>query len=122
MYKRQEQGSILDELEQHPISATVYTGAKEQSSYEGGEINVNNYYAYEKSDDALYNDGVDVTIVEKDKEMCIRDRSNIGLPTPTRPNRANRKNSRTTYKDRRIYGTNRKIGGTYYEKNCQLYC
>ncbi len=64
-----EQGSILDELEQHPISATVYTGAKEQSSYEGGEINVNNYYAYEKSDDALYNDGVDVTIVEKDKEI-----------------------------------------------------
>ena len=64
-----EDGVILDQYEQHPVSATVYEGVKEESTYPGGEINVKQYVAYERSEDPLYNDGADVVLVSPDKEI-----------------------------------------------------
>lgn len=64
-----EDGYILDEYEQHPVSAAIYEGEKETSSYPGGEVNVKRYYAYERSDDSLYNDGVQVSLIGSDREI-----------------------------------------------------
>lgn len=47
-------GKIVDEYEQKPVSAVLYTGKASQSSYAGGEINVDRYYGYEKPKDSLY--------------------------------------------------------------------
>ena len=52
-----EQGMIVDAYEQKPISAALYTGEKADSSYEGGEIAVDSYYAYTAPSDELYRSG-----------------------------------------------------------------
>lgn len=47
-------GKIIDSFEQKPVSATIYTGQAASSSYDGGEIFVDAYYAHENADDSLY--------------------------------------------------------------------
>lgn len=53
-------GRIVDEFEQRPASVTIYTGEALQSEYEGGEIDVDSYYAYEPSADEMYKNYVEI--------------------------------------------------------------
>lgn len=48
-------GKIIEELSREPISCVLYTGQKD-SALAGGEISVDNYYAYEAPEDELYAD------------------------------------------------------------------
>lgn len=65
--QRGESGQIVDAYEQRPVSATLYTGQAASSSYTGGEIAVDSYYAYDAPQDALYQNGF--VQVGKDKEL-----------------------------------------------------
>lgn len=47
-------GRILDQYSKTPVSAVLYTGQAEESSYAGGEIAVDRYIAHENSEDPLY--------------------------------------------------------------------
>lgn len=60
-------GKILEDYSKKPVSATLYTEQKEVSSYAGGEIDVEKYYAYEEPDDELYQDAY--IEVSADKEI-----------------------------------------------------
>ena len=54
---RGDSGQIVDAFEHQPVSVTLYTGEAAESQYEGGEIAVDNYYAYQPSEDELYQNG-----------------------------------------------------------------
>ncbi len=51
---RASAGKIIDQFEQKPVSVVTYTGNATSSSYSGGEIAVDDYFAHELPEDELY--------------------------------------------------------------------